>query len=299
MRNWTQTPPSEQGTYWHWNGDSDSAPVPIFVLWSGTTGKCFVSRGQLGMEHATDCDEYGGGWMPLPDPKTPDQLELEAIRATPPNSSPAATEGGAPNYRRGASSNPHDHGMVCSGPVEGVPGMGKWRRRTNDEWCDLRDSLEAQLSALRQELSAARGDKEEADELVQWVVNDMGELGVRVKGRHLFLYKGECIEYETGKHDDESPILVRRVGKREFGETCWPQKWERAGRREDKYTEEVALVGVLGDARPPDWEWKPLPARAHLSAMQSPAKEDSPTPPKATEGIIHCKGDGSLNSDNA
>ena len=78
MSNWTQTPPSEQGTYWHWNGDNDCAPVPIFVLWSGTTGKCFVTRGQLGMEHATDCDEYGGWWMPLPDPKTPDQLELEA-----------------------------------------------------------------------------------------------------------------------------------------------------------------------------------------------------------------------------
>jgi hypothetical protein len=77
---WTQTPPTEQGTYWHWNGDDDSAPVPIFVLYSGTSGKCFVSMGQLGMDHATDCDEYGGWWKPLPDPKTPPQLELDAIR---------------------------------------------------------------------------------------------------------------------------------------------------------------------------------------------------------------------------
>ncbi len=80
---WTKTPPTEQGTYWHWNGDQDSAPVPIFVLYSGFTGKCFVTMGQLGMDHATDCDEYGGWWMPLPDPKTPDQLELDAIRSTP------------------------------------------------------------------------------------------------------------------------------------------------------------------------------------------------------------------------
>ena len=27
---------------------------------------------------------------------------------------------------RGVSSNPHDHGMVCTGPIEGGPGMG-WR----------------------------------------------------------------------------------------------------------------------------------------------------------------------------
>ena len=68
---WTETPPKEQGTYWHWNGDRDSAPVPIFVLYSGFSGKCFVTKGQLGMDHATDCDQYGGWWMPLADPELP------------------------------------------------------------------------------------------------------------------------------------------------------------------------------------------------------------------------------------
>lgn len=68
---WTQTPPAEQGTYWHWNGDEDCAPLPIFVLWSGFSRKCFVSRGQLGIEHAIDCDQYGGWWMPLKAPPLP------------------------------------------------------------------------------------------------------------------------------------------------------------------------------------------------------------------------------------
>ena len=68
---WTKTPPTIQGEYWHWNGDEDSAPLPMFVLWSGTSGKCFVSRGQLGIENAVDCDEYGGWWMPLYAPPLP------------------------------------------------------------------------------------------------------------------------------------------------------------------------------------------------------------------------------------
>ena len=68
---WTQNPPTEQGEYWHWNGDEDCAPLPMFVLWSGHSGKCFVSRGQLGIEHAIDCDQYGGWWMPLYAPPLP------------------------------------------------------------------------------------------------------------------------------------------------------------------------------------------------------------------------------------
>jgi hypothetical protein len=69
---WTQTPPTEQGEYWHWNGDEDCAPLPTFVLWSGTSGKSFVSRGQLGIEQPIDCDQYGGWWLPLYAPPLPD-----------------------------------------------------------------------------------------------------------------------------------------------------------------------------------------------------------------------------------
>lgn len=73
---WTQNPPTEQGRYWHWNGDEDCAPLPMFILWSGHTGKCFVSRGQLGIEHAIDCDQYGGWWMPLYAPPLPNTQDV-------------------------------------------------------------------------------------------------------------------------------------------------------------------------------------------------------------------------------
>jgi len=68
---WTQTPPTEQGTYWHWNGDEDCAPVPMFVLWSGTESKCFVSAGQLGIKHAVMCEDYGGWWLKNQTPNIP------------------------------------------------------------------------------------------------------------------------------------------------------------------------------------------------------------------------------------
>lgn len=56
MTTWTQETPQSQGWYWHWNGDADCAPLPTSVLFSGFLGKCFVSRGQLGITKAVDCD---------------------------------------------------------------------------------------------------------------------------------------------------------------------------------------------------------------------------------------------------
>ncbi len=79
-RPWTQNPPTDQGTYWHWNGDIDCAPLPVFVLWSGTTGKCFVSTGQLGITEPVDCDQYGGWWRPLYAPPLPTESAAKAKR---------------------------------------------------------------------------------------------------------------------------------------------------------------------------------------------------------------------------
>ena len=93
---------------------------------------------------------------------------------------------------------------------------------------------------------------------VHWVVNDSGELGVEIGGRYFFLYKGESLEYEDPKHDDATPMLVRTVGKREFGETQWPQKWIKAGRREDRYTETLIFHPGLSDGKPEDGDWRPL-----------------------------------------
>jgi hypothetical protein len=85
-------------------------------------------------------------------------------------------------------------------------------------------------------------------ESVKWVVNDLGELGVYVNGRYFFLYKGDNIKYGADTdtvcdgvalHDDGTPMMVRPVGKREFGETC---------------------MSGLSDGDPGDADWRPLPA---------------------------------------
>jgi hypothetical protein len=109
-----------------------------------------------------------------------------------------------------------------------------------------------------------------------WIVNSLGELGVKVGERLFFLYKGRNIEYgdpeiHEGSHrdgvvfDEEEgrPMLYRIVGKREFGETQWPAKWIDAGRRQDRYTEELVWHEGLSDGKKEDGDWKPVPARAH------------------------------------
>jgi hypothetical protein len=95
-----------------------------------------------------------------------------------------------------------------------------------------------------------------------WVVNDMGELGVKVFGRCFFLYKGYSLEYADGLHDDGEPILYREVGKREFGETVWPVKWINDRRREDRYDVELIHTPGLSDSEPgdPRYRWAPLPS---------------------------------------
>lgn len=94
----------------------------------------------------------------------------------------------------------------------------------------------------------------------EWIVNDLGELGVVVEGRCFFLYKGESFEYEDGKHDDGTPVKYRPVGKREFGETCWPEKWRIEGRREDRYTQDLEFIPGLSFGKPEDFAWRDLPA---------------------------------------
>lgn len=74
---WTTEPPSEQGEYWHWNGDDDCAPVPTIVLRSGTSGTCFVESGQLGLI-AYDCKDHGGWWLKMQTPLTPKLVNGES-----------------------------------------------------------------------------------------------------------------------------------------------------------------------------------------------------------------------------
>lgn len=105
----------------------------------------------------------------------------------------------------------------------------------------------------------------------EWIVNDLGELGVRVGSRFFFLYKGYSIEYGKHKdddvsdsgvvlHGDKSPMRYRIVGKVEFGETCWPVHWIRRGYSEDRYNLELTYESGLSDGTPQDAAWKFLPA---------------------------------------
>ncbi|MGF6641846.1 hypothetical protein [Paraburkholderia sp. MM6662-R1] len=104
----------------------------------------------------------------------------------------------------------------------------------------------------------------------EWIVNDMGELGVKVGNRFFFLYKGESLEYgapEIGDvrdgvviHEDGTPVLWRIVGKREFGETCWPVAWIKRGYADDRYTLDLVWREGLSFGKPEDGRWQPLPA---------------------------------------
>ena len=119
--------------------------------------------------------------------------------------------------------------------------------------------LVRRLRELEQQLADANKPPAAAD--VEWVVNDMGELGVRVKGVCYFCYKGESLVYEHGIHDGNEPILHRNVGKREFGEVVYPAKWQAAGRVERRYTEQLIFTqglsfGYQGDPR---YVWTALP----------------------------------------
>lgn len=100
----------------------------------------------------------------------------------------------------------------------------------------------------------------------QWIVNSLGELGVKVGERFFFLYKGYSIEYgepgeEFAMYSDGEPMKYRIVGKREFGETQWPDAWLRAGRRESRYSVNLEYIPGLSDGKPEDAEWRNLPAK--------------------------------------
>jgi hypothetical protein len=99
-------------------------------------------------------------------------------------------------------------------------------------------------------------------ERVKWIVNDNGELGVMVDGIAHFLYKGESFIYQDGTHDDGTPIMYRMVGKREFGECCYPpdlQIMPRAG----AYRKELVYTPGLSFGKPEAAAWQPLPIPSH------------------------------------
>lgn len=68
-------------------------------------------------------------------------------------------------------------------------------------------------------------------EEVEWVVNDLGELGVKVGGQFFFLYKGRSLSYgRAPKHQNGEPMRYRPVFKREFGECAHPINYTNPSR---------------------------------------------------------------------
>jgi hypothetical protein len=110
----------------------------------------------------------------------------------------------------------------------------------------------------------------------QWIVNSLGELGVKVGGRFFFLYKGDSIEYGDSSptsegyatNDDGSVMQYRIVGKREFGEVCHPigqikvENGVLYDRTPYPYTVRLEYIHGLSFGEPADGDWRPLPAKA-------------------------------------
>ena len=93
-----------------------------------------------------------------------------------------------------------------------------------------------------------------------WIVNEYSELGVMVNGICYFLYKAGNIVYEDAIHDDGSPLHIRPLFKREFGECCLPFDTSTFGQG---HTTKYRLVS-LDDS---DW-WRKMP-KPHIGFKQS------------------------------
>ncbi len=92
---------------------------------------------------------------------------------------------------------------------------------------------------------------------VEWVVNDIAELGVKIGNQFFWLYKGTSLQYD-GLHDEDEnghrkPMRWRHVYKREFGECCHPIETLKAHGR--KTLDD--FPNAYGDSD--DWKDIPLP----------------------------------------
>ena len=96
---------------------------------------------------------------------------------------------------------------------------------------------------------------------VEWVVNSLAELGVKIGNRFFFLYKGYSLEYsdEYRDPDDDINIRWRPVFKREFGECCHPVNYDNPD-----------LIGTVSPDDSDEWADLPLaPAEDLVLAVNS------------------------------
>jgi hypothetical protein len=84
---------------------------------------------------------------------------------------------------------------------------------------------------------------------VEWVVNDIAELGVKIGDQFFWLYKGTSLVYDEPVHDDTGePMHWRPVFKREFGECCHPINHA-----------DYSLIGTVSLDDSDDWQVLPAP----------------------------------------
>lgn len=86
---------------------------------------------------------------------------------------------------------------------------------------------------------------------VEWVVNDIAELGVKIGDQFFWLYKGTSLVvnnpiYEDAGEREGKPMMWRHVFKREFGECAHPINYNDPTR--------IGTVS-LDDSE----DWKPVP----------------------------------------
>jgi hypothetical protein len=72
MKNqWTRTPPTETDWHWYCNPEAYDQPYPVFLEQDRKTGKCFIPKGQIGLDRIIPCEELEGFWMKLETPTAP------------------------------------------------------------------------------------------------------------------------------------------------------------------------------------------------------------------------------------
>jgi hypothetical protein len=195
------------------------------------------------------------------------QHHLDALLSSPKEAASNVIEcdGCQPSYRcknscalaDEAASQPQEASKTEQRPKESDMGQDYAGEDCPHETCER---INGECPCTRAALSAAGSDSLSADK-VEWIVNDNAELGVKIGDQCFFLYKGESLVYESGKHDDGTPMMYRMVGKREFGECCHPVKfWKPGAQLPKRYTDELVYTPGLSFGAPEDGAWKPVPA---------------------------------------
>lgn len=80
---WSKSLPAVQGLWWWWNEDEDSLPIPVSIMYSGTSDSYFASEGQWGWTRFQNVEDMGGFWMRCYEPLSPTTREQVQTSPTP------------------------------------------------------------------------------------------------------------------------------------------------------------------------------------------------------------------------